>query len=36
MPDLSEFIEFIAEKSKIRKPSLIEKDGHNTSITLLL
>jgi len=26
MPDLSEFIEFVAEKSKIRKLSLIEKD----------
>ncbi len=26
MPDLSEFVAFIAEKSGIRKPSLIEKD----------
>ena len=26
MPDLSEFITFVAEKSGIQKPSLIEKD----------
>ena len=26
MPDLSEFVAFICEKSGMRKPSLIEKD----------
>jgi hypothetical protein len=26
MPDLSEFITFVAEKSGVQKPSLIEKD----------
>jgi len=26
MPDLSEFIEFVAEKSDVRKPDLIQKD----------
>lgn len=26
MPDLSEFVAFVAEKSGTRKPSLIERD----------